>query len=196
MVRRGFDYYNIGWPGPPTCGNEIDQNPPPIFYPVFAAYTGTAVNSLTSANCLPVSLDSFPYAVEFDAVKGQTYQIAFDGNMGTIGDIPLYLALTKPASNDNFENRIKLHGIYVAATATMPGATRLLQAWAWIRFSFGYPRQHVEPLFEAVGLERFLPFAVVEWVVCVNPVALPVNREVRDLREFRGLNQKLLLGDQ
>src|SRR6202161_1666738 len=72
----------------------------------------------------------------------------------------------------------------------------LLQAWAWISFSFGYPRQHVEPLFEAVSLERFLSFAVVEWVVRVNPVALPVNREVRDLREFRGLNQKLLLGDQ
>src|ERR1700688_3520866 len=72
----------------------------------------------------------------------------------------------------------------------------LLQAWAWITFSFGYPRQHVEPLFEAVGLERFFPFAVVEWVVCVNPVALPVNREVCDLREFRGFNQKLLLGDE
>src|ERR1017187_10272399 len=112
-----------GPPGPPTCGNEIDQNPPPIFYPVFAAYTGTAVNSLTSANCLPVSLDAFPNAVEFDAVKGQTYQIAFDGNMGTTGDIPLYLALTKPASNDNFKNRIKLHGIDVIATGYNAGAT-------------------------------------------------------------------------
>ncbi len=111
-------------PGPPTCGNEIDQNPPPIFYPVFAAYTGTAVNSLTPANCLPVSLDAFPNAVEFDAVKGQTYQIAFDGNMGTTGDIPLYLALTKPASNDNFNNRIKLRGIYVVATGYNAGATR------------------------------------------------------------------------
>jgi hypothetical protein len=121
----GVTIITIGWPGPPpTCGNEIDQNPPPIFYPVFAAYTGTAVNSLTSANCLPVSLDAFPNAVEFDAVKGQTYQIAFDGNMGTTGDIPLYLALTKPASNDNFENRIKLHGIYVIATSYNAGATR------------------------------------------------------------------------
>ena len=121
----GVTIITIGWPGPPpTCGNEIDQNPPPVFYPVFAAYTGTAVNSLTPANCLPVSLDAFPNAVEFDAVKGQTYQIAFDGNMGTTGDIPLYLALTKPALNDNFENRIKLHGIYVVATSYNAGATR------------------------------------------------------------------------
>ena len=110
--------------GPPTCGNEIDQNPPPVFYPVFAAYTGMAVNSLTSANCLPMSLDSFPYAVEFDAVKGKTYQIAFDGNMGTTGDITLYLALTKPAANDSFENRIKLHGIDVIVTGYNAGATR------------------------------------------------------------------------
>jgi hypothetical protein len=120
----GVIIISVGPPGPPTCGNEIDQNPPPIFYPVFAAYTGTAVNSLTSANCLPVSLDTFPNAVEFDAVKGQTYQIAFDGNMGTTGNIPLYLALTKPASNNNFENRIKLHGIYVVATSYNAGATR------------------------------------------------------------------------
>jgi hypothetical protein len=78
---------------------------------------------LTPANCLPVSLDAFPNAVEFDTVKGQTYQIAFDGNMGTTGDIPLYLALTKPASNDNFKNRIKLHGIDVVATGYNAGAT-------------------------------------------------------------------------
>ncbi len=106
------------------CGNEIDQNPPPVFYPVFAAYTGNAVDSLTSANCLPMSLDAFPNAVEFDAIKGQTYQIAFDGNMGTTGDITLYLALTKPAANDNFESRIKLHGVYVTATSYNAGATR------------------------------------------------------------------------
>jgi hypothetical protein len=106
------------------CGMEIDQNPPPVFYPVFAAYTGTAVNSLTSANCLPMALDAFPYAIEFDAVKGKTYQIAFDGNMGTTGDITLYLALTKPTANDNFEKRIKLRGIYVTATSYNAGATR------------------------------------------------------------------------
>src|SRR5271155_1726586 len=58
----------------------------------------------------------------------------------------------------------------------------LLQAWAWVGFSFGHPRQYFEPLFESIGLERFFPFAVVEWVVCVEPVALPVNREFRDLR--------------
>jgi hypothetical protein len=110
-------------PGPPDCGAEIDQNPPPIFYPVFAAYTGNAVGALTSANCLPMSLDAFPNAVEFDVVKGQTYQIAFDGNMGTTGALPLYLALTQPAANNNFANRVQLHGIYATATSYNAGAT-------------------------------------------------------------------------
>jgi hypothetical protein len=115
-------------PGPilpyqPTCGKEIDQNPPPAFYPVFAAYTGTAVDSLTTANCLPAGLAAFPFMVEFDVVKGQTYQIAFDGNMGTTGEIPFYLALTKPASNDNFAHRVRLHGKHPIATSYNAGAT-------------------------------------------------------------------------
>jgi len=109
--------------GPPTCGNEIDQNPPPAFYPVFAAYTGSAVSSLMSANCLPMSLDAYPNAVEFNAVKGQTYQIAFDGNMGTTGEIPFCLALTTPAPNANFDRRIQLHGVSIAATGYNAGAT-------------------------------------------------------------------------
>lgn len=106
-----------------SCGSETNENPLPQFFPLLAAYTGTAVNALTPADCLLMGLSAYPYAVEFDAVKGQTYQIAFDGNMGTTGDITLYLSLTKPASNDNFKNRIPLHGINVAVTGFNAGAT-------------------------------------------------------------------------
>ena len=109
--------------GPPTCGNLVDQNPPPIFYPLFAAYTGTNVAELTPADNLPAALAAFPNLVEFDAVKGQTYQIAFDGNLGTTGEIPFYLELTTPASNDIFAKRILLHGIYATATSYNAGAT-------------------------------------------------------------------------
>ncbi|MGA2244379.1 MAG: hypothetical protein ABSH48_05210 [Verrucomicrobiota bacterium] len=109
--------------GPPSCGNEIDQNPPPVFYPIFAAYTGTAVNALTPADNLLMSLDAYPNAVEFDAVKGQAYHIAFDGNLGTTGGIPFYLALTTPASNDNFNRRIQLRGVSVVASGYNAGAT-------------------------------------------------------------------------
>jgi hypothetical protein len=109
--------------GPPTCGNEIDQNPPPVFYPIFAAYKGTAVDALTPADNLLMALDAYPNAVAFDAVKGQIYQIAFDGNMGTAGEIPFFLALTTPAPNANFNSRIQLHGVSVAATGYNAGAT-------------------------------------------------------------------------
>ena len=117
-----IDTFPTGVP-PPTCGNEIDQNPPPVFYPLFAAYTGTAVAALTPANDLLASLATFPYAIEFDVIKGQTYQIAYDGNQGTTGATPLYLALTTPAVNDNFANRIPLHGVSVEATGYNAGAT-------------------------------------------------------------------------
>ncbi|TAK91396.1 MAG: hypothetical protein EPO07_19795 [Verrucomicrobia bacterium] len=110
----------------PTCGIETDQNPPAPFFPVFAAYTGTNVASLTPANNLPLQLDAYPNAISFDAVKGQTYQIAFDGNEGTTGDIELYLALTKPARNDSFERRIKLRSISANATSYNAGATHQL----------------------------------------------------------------------
>jgi hypothetical protein len=50
----------------------------------------------------------YPHAMALDALKGQTYQITFDGNDGTSGVIPLFLALTPPALNDKFKNRIKL----------------------------------------------------------------------------------------
>lgn len=105
------------------CGELEDVNPPAQFYPLLAAYTGTAVNALTSANDLPMGLDAYPYAVEFDAVKGETYRIAFDGNMGTTGDITLFLSLTQPAANDTFRKRIRLSGIYVAVTGYNAGAT-------------------------------------------------------------------------
>jgi hypothetical protein len=108
----------------PTCGNEIDQNPPPLFFPVFAAYTGASVESLVSVHAVALALEAYPHAVGFDAVKGETYRIAFDGNKGTTGDVPLFLALTKPASNDAFKKRIATRGIYVVASGFNAGATR------------------------------------------------------------------------
>ena len=110
-----------GWP---NCGSAIDQNPPPQFFPVFAAYTGPSVDALTSVNALPLTLAAFPYAIEFDVAKGQTYQIAFDGNKGTTEETPLYLTLTKPAANNDFRNRIQLRGINLVATSHNAGATR------------------------------------------------------------------------
>lgn len=122
-IGESGDVIDILLNGPPNCGNAIDQNPPPQFYPLFGVYTGTKVSSLRSLDCLPMVLDAYPNAIEFDAVKGQTYKIAFDGNMGTTGDITLFLSLTKPAWNDNFSIRTRLHGTNIAATGYNAGAT-------------------------------------------------------------------------
>jgi hypothetical protein len=108
-------------PGP--CGWLVEADPLPTFFPVFAVYTGSSLDSLASANALPMGLDAYPNGVEFDAIKGQTYQIAFDGNMGTEGMTPLYLALTRPAMNDSFQRRIQLRGAHAMAKGYNAGAT-------------------------------------------------------------------------
>jgi hypothetical protein len=106
-----------------SCGDAVDQTPPPPpYFPVLAAFTGTKVSALQPANCLPVALPGYPYAIEFDALKAHNYQIAVDGNLGTTGDITLYLALTPPAANDNFAKRIVLHGIYLVVAGYNAGA--------------------------------------------------------------------------
>jgi hypothetical protein len=109
----------------PSCGDAIDQTPPPPpYFPVLAAFTGTRVSALTPADCLPVALAGYPHAIEFDALRGTAYQIAVDGNMGTTGDVTLWLALTPPPLNDLFARRIVLHGIYLVVTGYNAGAVR------------------------------------------------------------------------
>jgi hypothetical protein len=118
----GFGFITFEYPYP-SCGDAVDQTPsPPPYFPVLAAFTGTNVSALTPADCLPVALSSYPYAIEFDALKGSNYQIAVDGNLGSTGDITLCLALTTPAANGVFANRIVLHGIYLVVTGYNAGA--------------------------------------------------------------------------
>ena len=65
------------------------------------------IGLLTNARALLKQLPAFPHAVEFNVVKGQTYQISYDGNRGTTGVIPFYLALTPPPPNDDLKNAIQ-----------------------------------------------------------------------------------------
>jgi hypothetical protein len=137
--------YGYEDPEYPSCGDAVDQTPPPPpYFPVLAAFTGTRVSALTPANCLAVGLSNYPYAIEFDALKGSNYQIAVDGNLGTTADITLFLALTPPAANDSFARRIVLHGIYLVVTGYNAGAapqagapdigngsTGKLSWWSW-----------------------------------------------------------------
>ena len=111
--------FHWGW----TCGDETEPTPPPTFAAVFAAYTGNTLETLTNAGCWSQGLPDGSTATAFEAVKGQTYQIAFDGSMGTTSDLTLWLALTRPASNDRFGNRMRLRGIYAGAHSYNAGAS-------------------------------------------------------------------------
>jgi hypothetical protein len=130
--------------GIPDCGNLVDQNPPPVFYPLLAAYTGTSVNALTSADSVPIGLSAYPYGIEFDAVKGKDYHFACDGNMGTTNSFNLYVALTIPAINDVFARRIMMRGTHIevsgynAGASPQPGAPNIgngstgrMAWWSW-----------------------------------------------------------------
>src|SRR5207244_1345306 len=48
--------------------------------------------------------------LRFDAVRGNTYQIAVDGLFGSSGRIVLRIFPTPPPANDNFGNRIVING--------------------------------------------------------------------------------------
>ena len=130
----------------PTCGTEIYQDPPPPpppYYPLLGVYTGTNVASLTSVNPASMELAAYPGALEFNAVKGQTYKIACDGNLGSTGIIPLYLDLTTPAVNSTFAGSITLHGVSIEATGynasavaqpggpVLAGSTGKIAWWTW-----------------------------------------------------------------
>ncbi len=94
--------------------NQYDTPLPPAFFPIFGIYTGAAVDHLTT-------LDGGSSAT-YDAVADQTYHIAFDGNLGTTGNIIFYVTQNPIPPNDDFAHAIFLHG-NVRVTGYNVGAT-------------------------------------------------------------------------
>ena len=78
----------------PTCGKESRSEPAAAILSRVRRLHRLCGECAASPNCLPLSLAAYPNAVAFDAVKGQMYRIAVDGNMGTTGNLPLCLAVT------------------------------------------------------------------------------------------------------
>src|SRR5581483_3990888 len=56
--------------------------------------------------------------------------------------------------------------------------------------------QNLQTLFEAVNGKGFVAFAVIERVVCVEPIALGIHVKVGNLRRVRRFDQHLLLGNK
>lgn len=124
LITHSSGFSGLLYPVRPECGEEIDLEPPPEFFPMFAVYSGTTVESLSAVRTIPIGLSDQNHGIAFEAVSGHTYRIAFDGNRGTYSKVPLHLALTPPAANDDFASRIKIRGFHVAATGYNAGATR------------------------------------------------------------------------
>ncbi|NES82963.1 MAG: hypothetical protein F6K10_17025, partial [Moorea sp. SIO2B7] len=84
-------------------------------------YTGSAVNGLTEIASNDDGIGIFPQSqVIFNAVAGQTYQIAVDGWSSAQGEIALNLdfeVIERPV-NDNFDDSIRLVGPSVSTTGT------------------------------------------------------------------------------
>lgn len=88
--------------------------------PMFAVYTGPAVNSLTK-----VVDTGFYYLSSFNAVAGTTYHIALDGSNGFQASFEVMLSQVYPkAANDDFASRTVLPATGAAAAGTVLGASK------------------------------------------------------------------------
>ncbi|WP_150107560.1 Ig-like domain-containing protein [Pedosphaera parvula] len=95
VIKTNQELSPYGFPVPwtPTPIDTIVSTFRPD-YPVFAVYTGSSLATLTNISSGPL--------VRFDAVAGQTYQIAVDGNQANPANLQFYLNEVPPAANDNF----------------------------------------------------------------------------------------------
>jgi hypothetical protein len=117
----------VGNPVSECYANQFDTVTNYPFFPVFGVYTGSSLAALTTV--------AGGTNVVFDAVKGTTYHIAFDGNMGTTSNIVFYLTQTPPPPNDNFYNAIALWGGFYQVTGYNVSAT----------FERGEPANSLDP---------------------------------------------------
>jgi hypothetical protein len=97
-----------------TDGSDFDT--------LLAAYTGSAVNTLTEVASND-DHDGLPTSeISFDAVGGTTYRIAVDGAHADMGDLVMFWQLRPP--NDDFAAAQSLAGDHGAIVGTTIGATK------------------------------------------------------------------------
>jgi hypothetical protein len=87
------------------------------FPALVAAYTGESIVDL-------VEIASGRTLIEFQAVAGQDYQIAVDGDNGTNGSVTLSLKFYPPPPNDDFANSTAIAGPSFSVIGYNVGATQ------------------------------------------------------------------------
>ena len=110
----------------PANGSVVLHTQGSDFDTLLAVYIGSslpALNHVASNDDASLDLSS---RVTFNAIAGQTYQIAVDGHGGAAGNIALALTLgpAQPTpANDTFAGRITLSGTSPSASGTNNGAS-------------------------------------------------------------------------
>lgn len=104
---------------PPFTGTARLNAQGTTFTPAIAVYSGSSVTSLS-----PVASGSFSTQLDFSAVSGVSYAIAFDGYFGGMGNIQFTLGMLTPVINSPV---LVPGGGVQLVFAGLPGATYVLQ---------------------------------------------------------------------
>lgn len=120
---------------PPHSGTARLNAQGTTFSPAIAVYSGSSVTSLS-----PVASGFFSTQIDFAAVSGVSYAIAFDGYFGGMGNIQFTLGMLTPVIN----LPVFVPGSAVQMTFTgLPGATYVLETstdlTAWLPVSTNTP---------------------------------------------------------
>ena len=89
---------------------------------VLAAYTGSAVNALTTVACNDDFL-GLQSQIIFSATAGVTYHIQAGGYIGLTGSLTLNVDSVLPPVNDDFSNAVLIPGLPFTTTQSTIGAT-------------------------------------------------------------------------
>lgn len=104
-------------PWPPEPCTQFSESPPAAFtQPVWSVFSGSVLTNLTPIATGP--------DIQFDAIAGQPINIAASGPSDSSGAFVMRLELSPRPANDNFANRLPLHGTSTSFAAANSGATR------------------------------------------------------------------------
>jgi hypothetical protein len=122
------------WPAPRSGTARLNVQGT-TFSPVVAVYTGNSVASLS-----PVASGLFVTQMDFTAVGGVSYAIAFDGYLGDTGTIKFTLGMLAPVIDSPL---VVPGGGFEMSFAGLPGSTYVLQTStnlvAWVPVSTNTP---------------------------------------------------------
>lgn len=108
-----------------NSGTVIITAASPSFFVLLDVYIGSGLATLTNVTGRTITFDQTnkTTTLTFDAVAGQSYELAADGLAGAVGSFTLTLAYPPRPSNDDFANRTAISGTLVSLETSNVYAT-------------------------------------------------------------------------